>query len=344
MSNYKHLLNMTDKRGILQFSNLDKPDPQSGYTLDDNARALIVALYMDDGHNLAHIYSHNLLNFLQPDGSWSNLLLNGIYFSEFNSQDSVGRALLACSLGSNCSWPDIRELCISMYIKNISQTLDFVFPRAIAYALISLCHFRSYDLPEKSDGLIGMLSQRLISFFNNHHSKKWLWFEDEMTYCNGILPHALLAAYLANQDKEILKVGLDTLDFLNGILFRKGYLNIIGNKGWYNKKGAPPLFDQQPVDAASIIFANHLASQASGKKEYLEQAQIAHAWYRGLNVHKLSMIDEKGGCYDGLTAEGLNLNRGSEALLSLLLSDMLMNGLMKNAFVPMEKSDISAVV
>ncbi|HDZ13714.1 MAG TPA: glycosyltransferase, partial [Pricia sp.] len=37
----KHLKKMTTERGILQFSKINRPDPESGYTLDDNARALI---------------------------------------------------------------------------------------------------------------------------------------------------------------------------------------------------------------------------------------------------------------------------------------------------------------
>src|SRR5690606_26206182 len=39
--NLSHLKKMTTDFGILQFSKLNKPDIRSGYTLDDNARALI---------------------------------------------------------------------------------------------------------------------------------------------------------------------------------------------------------------------------------------------------------------------------------------------------------------
>jgi hypothetical protein len=76
MPNYKHLYNMTDETGILQFSKCHHPDRNSGYTLDDNARALIVALSMgDEGYPLAQIYTHYLQRSWRENGKWSNLLL-----------------------------------------------------------------------------------------------------------------------------------------------------------------------------------------------------------------------------------------------------------------------------
>ncbi|MGI6469254.1 MAG: hypothetical protein ACOX0Q_09645 [Syntrophomonadaceae bacterium] len=41
----RHLRRMTDDVGMLQFSKSALPDSGSGYTLDDNARALMVALF-----------------------------------------------------------------------------------------------------------------------------------------------------------------------------------------------------------------------------------------------------------------------------------------------------------
>ena len=42
---YKHFIELTDKTGIIQFSKGPRPDIKSGYTIDDNARALIIALW-----------------------------------------------------------------------------------------------------------------------------------------------------------------------------------------------------------------------------------------------------------------------------------------------------------
>ncbi len=39
--NLDHLKQMTTETGIIQFSRINQPDIDSGYTLDDNARALV---------------------------------------------------------------------------------------------------------------------------------------------------------------------------------------------------------------------------------------------------------------------------------------------------------------
>ncbi len=327
MLDYRHLVKMTDEIGILQFSQLNTPDINSGYTLDDNARALIVALYMKNDYLTALTYATWLNDAVQADGSWSNLQVNGVYTSNFNSEDSIGRALLACSLGANSPWLDVANICANLFRRQINQVRNFSSPRAIAYSLVALCKRLEHEHNNKYEELSKYLANKLMSLFAAKSSKKWAWFENYLTYCNGILPQALFSYYALCGDKKALKIGHSSLNFLNDILFRKGYLNIIGNQGWYTQGKKLPLFDQQPVDAASIIFANMEAYQTIGEIEYLQLATLAYQWYRGQNIHGLSLYDKNtGGCFDALTTTGLNLNQGAESLLSLLLADTLMVG------------------
>jgi len=323
MLTYRHFLKMTDDTGILQFSRLDQPDPDSGHTLDDNARALMLSIFMEDGHDLAMKFLGFMDDCRQEDGSWSNLLLKGRYSSLINSEDSIGRALLACSVGySNCEWEDVKLGCRNMLQDNLPLTINFTSPRAVAYTLTALALGEAV----KKVHTINTMAEYLLSLYQNTRSKGWYWFENYMTYCNGILPQAMIAAYEITGDKRHLKVGLESLNFLNGTLFREGYLNIIGNQGWYQKGQAIPLYDQQPVDAASIAFACHQAYTMTAKTEYLELARRAHAWYFGANVNGASLYNtDTGGCYDALTPAGVNLNQGAEAVLSLLLTDRLIS-------------------
>lgn len=327
MVDYKHLNSMTDNNGILQFSHLDLPDQNSGYTLDDNARALLLSIYRADGQNLAGCYVSYLYRSQRLDGSWSNFQLGNQFSSSFDSEDSIGRALLACCLGTTSQWAEIRRLCIDMLTRNLPRAFGFTSPRAIAYTLLGLCKGEIPVFPEKLLQIINLLSNRLISLYQTKHNHEWLWFEDYFTYCNGILPQALFAVYAVNGNKKALKIGHDSINFLNGILFRDGYLNIIGNQGWYQRGGSITLFDQQPVDAASTYFACIEAYETIGSGEYLELAELAHAWFRGRNFHGLSLYNsETGGCFDALTAEGVNLNQGAESTLSLLLCDLHAEG------------------
>ena len=328
MSNCRHLLNMTDEVGMLQFSRGGTPDPRSGYTLDDNARALLVALNMGEK---AYPYAYRYMKFLaqaqRPDGSWSNFLLDGQYYSRFDSEDSIGRAILACSMATRSEWPDIAALASRLIITKLAYLPGFSSPRAIAYALVGLCQGKIPCTDKHLHELVNKLSGALMSLYGKNRSRDWMWFEDYLTYCNGILPQALFCVYSFNGDKKCLKIAHESLNFLNGIVFSTGYLNIIGNEGWYHRGGRAPLFDQQPVDAASIAFACREAYQNLGKQEYLQLANLAWQWYEGKNIHGLPLYNENtGGCHDALTPDGVNQNQGAEAVLSLLLTELLMEG------------------
>jgi hypothetical protein len=327
MPNYSHLQRMTDEIGILQFSQGDIPDQRSGYTLDDNARGLLVAVLMgEDAYPYASRYLNYLAQAQRPDGSWSNFLLDGKYSSRFDSEDSLGRALMACAAASRSVWPDLAAQASQLLKNKLPCVRSLSSPRGIAYTLVGLCTGNIPCSDKHLNDLIGKLSNYLISRYEATRSKDWMWFEDSITYCSAILPHALLCVYNFNGNKKCLKIAHESLSFLNAILFSKGYLNIIGNHGWYNRAGTLPQFDQQPVDAASIAFACWEAYRNLGIKEYLDLADLAHQWYRGKNIHGVSLYnDNTGGCYDSLTQGGVNLNQGAEAVLSMLLADLLMD-------------------
>lgn len=328
MPNYKHLQHMTDEFGMLQFSRGGCPDPRSGYTLDDNARALLASLYIGEE---AYVYARRYMNFLiqaqRSDGTWSNLLRDGKYSSRFNSEDSVGRAILACSAATTGMWPDLAVQASQLISYVLGDITGFSSPRGIAYTLIGLCKGKIPCSDKYLYETINKLSGSLTGLYERNRKRDWLWFEDYLTYCNAVLPQALFCVYLFNGDKKCLKVAHESINFLKDILFREGYLNIVGNQGWYCRGGRLPLFDQQPVDAASTAFACWEAYQCLGKGEYIHLAKLAHQWYRGENIHHLSLYNEAtGGCFDALTSEGVNINQGAEAVLSLLLTDLLMEG------------------
>jgi len=71
-----HIFRMTDDTGMLQHSKYSLPDPNHGYTTDDNARALIMALmlYKKYGEkkylDLVYRYSSFLLNAQNEKGKF----------------------------------------------------------------------------------------------------------------------------------------------------------------------------------------------------------------------------------------------------------------------------------
>jgi len=326
MPNYSHVLRMTDEIGMLQFSQYDQPDPRSGYTLDDNARALLATLYMgEEGYPYACRYMSFLTKAQSSDGTWSNFLLDGKYYSNFDSEDSVGRAIVACSAATISVWPDLAFQASQLISNKLGDVIGFSSPRAIAYTLVGLCKGKMPCSDKQLHDIVKRLSAFLIALYERTRRRDWFWFEDYLTYCNAILPHALFCVYSFNGDKKCLKIAHEAMNFLNAILFREGCLNIIGNQGWYHRRGSLPLFDQQPVDAASTAFACWEAYQCLGKNEYINLANLACQWFRGKNIHGLSLYNDiTGGCFDAITKDGLNANQGAESALSLLLTELLM--------------------
>ncbi len=324
---YRHLQRMSDERGMLQFACGSMPDPSSGYTVDDNARALIVVLQSDweDRVEYALCYSRFLFRAQRSEGNWRNWWLPGQGFvNDIDSDDSIGRAFLACSLGaSNDINEEVQQFCRQMVVKALGEVRRLKHPRSVAYSLIG-CSKLVNSFPEYSRDsfvLAKKAGQNLTNLYFRNRVAHWRWFEDRLTYCNAILPHALFAFYSIKSDKKILNAAQDSLRFLGDQLFARGYLNVVGNRGWWVRGGEIPLFDQQPIDACSLVLACKQAYEVTSRNEFREMGELAYSWYTGKNILEVPLYDsESGGCHDGLTPDGLNANQGAEAVLSLLLA------------------------
>ena len=103
--NLNHLKQMTTDTGIIQFSKINQPDIESGYTLDDNARALIAMCmhFKLTGDEKDLDYIQKYLSFIkhcqQPDGDFLNYVDKDNKFTgqnkTVNLDDANGRAVWA---------------------------------------------------------------------------------------------------------------------------------------------------------------------------------------------------------------------------------------------------------
>jgi uncharacterized protein YyaL (SSP411 family) len=102
----------------------------------------------------------------------------------------------------------------------------------------------------------------------------------------------------------------------------------IGNRGWYQRGGARARFDQQPIEAQNMIQACMEAYNVTGENRWINEARKCFEWFLGRNDLNARLLDYRtGGCFDGLTADGVNLNQGAESTLAWLLSLMSMYAL-----------------
>ena len=108
-----------------------------------------------------------------------------------------------------------------------------------------------------------------------------------------------------------------------------GYMNPVGCNGWYPRGKSMALFDQQPLEMMSLVDAAAEAYRQTNDAYWVECATRCVEWFLGKNAVGVALYDFKtGGCRDGLTPQGANLNEGAESTLSWLLTAMTVQQLM----------------
>ena len=321
-----HIFRLTDDTGMLQHSRCSLPDPKHGYTTDDNARALIMALMLYEKYrrkkylDLVYRYASFLLNAQNERGRFRNFLgYDRRWLEEEGSEDCFGRCLwaLGFALSGRHTPGGVKEGLSHMLKKAMPHVKALAFPRAKAYSIIGLTCLEGEDIKE----LALELAQSLCHQYDEHKDGEWKWFENSVTYCNHVLPWSLIRAYRALGEKRFLDTAEESLEFLGKVTFRDGYFKPVGCKGWLEKGRIPAEFDEQTVEACEGVLAYLEAYEATGKGEYLQKAEKCHQWYEGMNSKGISLVNkEEGGCFDGLTPDGLNLNMGAESLVSYMIS------------------------
>jgi len=166
------------------------------------------------------------------------------------------------------------------------------------------------------------LTARLMGLFDRSARPDWTWFEEELTYDNAKLAHALVLSGHAAEQRDVLERGLAALRWLADVQTSEiGYLRPIGSNGFYRRGGARALFDQQPIEAQATVSACIEAYQATSDMFWVAEARRAFEWYLGRNDLGLALYDPgTGGCRDGLHMDRLSENQGAESTLAFLLA------------------------
>jgi hypothetical protein len=87
------------------------------------------------------------------------------------------------------------------------------------------------------------------------------------------------------------------------------------------RRGDNPDEEELPVTAATFIEALGAAYKINRTEDTLHTMRAAADWFLGANDKGTAVYDfETGGCYDALTASGLNHNQGTEATTFCLLA------------------------
>jgi len=336
--NLDHIKQMTTSKGIIQFSKINQPDINSGYTLDDNARALVaIGMYFKQTGNDESIDEiRKYLGFIrycqQPKGDFKNYVDKKGHFTEQNNEvnldDANGRAIWA--LGYIISLTgllpgEIITQAETILKKAMNHMAKVNSTRAMAFAIKGLYYYqRSIKSPENLL-LITSLANRLVQMYKHESGKGWEWYESYLTYGNSILPEAMLYAWMLTEDKTYKEIAITSFDFLLSQTFNENGIEVISNKNWFIKGMKPGDFGEQPIDVAYTIMALSKFYNEFRVEEYHQKMETAFNWFLGSNrLHQIIYNPLTGGCYDGLEENNVNLNQGAESTVSYLMARLTM--------------------
>jgi hypothetical protein len=260
------------------------------------------------------------------DGSIRNFLgYNRHFLDETGSEDSFGRAVWALgfivrSLPGN----SYSELASELFLKSYDRFESISSLRGIADTMVGLCHWlHRFPGDERMQQTLTSLTNKILSCYGDHNKGDWHWFEPSLSYDNGIIPYALLHSYEISSDDEILRVAMESLHFLEKVVFRESSLSLVGSENWYTKGEERSDFDKQPIDAMSIVLMFHQAFLVTRDKGYLQKMFNSFLWFLGENDLRIPLYDfETKGCNDGLKIHGVNRNQGAESTLAYLISHL----------------------
>lgn len=333
---------MSDATGMLQHSILAVPDRRHGYCIDDNARALILTHRIDplgesERDRWTGIYAafvqyawnperRRFRNFMAYDRRWCE---------EAGSEDSNGRTLWALGVTASEARPvRYRDWARMLFDETAAMSFEFGSPRALAFAMLgAAAMLEAHPGHALSRQMLDRFGGELMALLMKWRRPEWEWFESVLAYDNARLPEALIRAGTALQRKDFLACGLKTLDW---IVARQtapdGRFRAVGSESFGRPYADPLPFDQQPLEAQATVDACLAAWDATDAQRWADEAVRAYRWYLGENDLGLPLASARdGGCFDGLTPDGVNRNQGAESILALQLASCAICALSKHA-------------
>lgn len=335
--NLDHVNKLTTSFGILQFSEINQPDLESGYTIDDNARAM-VAMCMHyeltkDQEDLNYIskYLHFIHFCLQPGGDFLNYVDIDYQFTnqnyETNLEDSNGRTIWA--LGYLISLKSIlpaemSKLANIILNRALGNLENIHSSRAMAFIIKGLYYANVFEKSDTGIDTLVKISNRLVQMYKHEAHDEWKWYESYLTYGNSILPEAMLCAWMTTGDVTYKNIAKSSFDFLIKKTFFDDGIKIISNKTWLHKtsaKNEPNIGGEQPIDVAYTILALKKFYDVFGDKSYKYKMFKSFDWFLGHNfLNQIIYNPCTGGCRDGLEKHNVNLNQGAESTVSYLMA------------------------
>ena len=349
-----HVKRLTDDTGIIQHAKYGIPNLKEGYCLDDNARALIMALmcYQQNKSKEALELLPKYLSYIQymqqDDGNFRNFLsFKREYLDEVGSEDSFGRTVWALGYMINCAPNNsYREFASELFFRSVPHFKNLTHLRGIANTIIGIANYlKTHPFDEGMMHQLVTLTNTLITAYKQHSNEDWHWFEEKLTYDNAILPLALLYSCDITGDEHIKEIALESMAFLDDLTMSNGYLSPVGNEAWYYREKDMSVFDQQAIETMAMVLMYSKAYQVTRQLDFIRKMYLSYQWFLGENALRVPLYDdETKGCCDGLHSQGINRNQGAESTLAYLISHLIVLKALKLEYKYEQKNNLSKTI
>ena len=320
--NFAHLLSLRGPYGTFEHARFATARPEHGYCTDDVARVVLVLARQDSSLGATDLNEllWSSLNFLEQaqhaNGEFVNRRQgNGEWLGPSSSEDCWGRAMWA--LGTLFARSDdlgLRERALAAFERG--AVVRSQWPRSMAFAVLGASELLR-SRPEHS-GAQELVTAGVTLLDREPLSRQWRWPEERLTYANAIWPEALLAAGVYMGDGRLVDLGLDQLKWLLAVETPRGHLSVTPSGG-RGPGEHDRIFDQQPIEVAAMADACVKAWTITGDPLWRHGREACEMWFLGHNDLGEIMFDQRtGGGFDGLAADGANLNQGAESTIAFL--------------------------
>jgi len=341
--NLSALLSMTNQRGLFQHAIGASPDRDHGYCIDDNARALLLIQNLRDLgaerpelDRLERIYAAFVQDAWNPDlGTFRNFMsFDGLWLEPAGSEDSFGRTLLSLAAAAHNKRRQVSNWAHDLLLSALPRVHALRSPRAIAFcSLAGACLAAHNPSDEAAIELMRSGAERLRGMYSRAAKPGWDWFEHVLAYDNARLPEALLKVGRIAHDPLCIEIGLRALDWLVALQSSpEGVFAPVGNGSFGRPYSYPARHDQQALEAAATIDACWAAYDVTADPRWMIEAQRAYGWFFGANTSAVALATDEGGCRDGLSPMGVNINMGAESILALQSSNCAMQARMTDTY------------
>jgi hypothetical protein len=320
LPNYDHLLALSDDIGTFEHADHSTVRRAHGYCTDDVARVLIVVVREPNPSPALSDLGRTSFRFVADAQGVTGEVRNrrtarGRWQGRRGVDDCWGRSVWAFGTASRLAPEDwMRQSARAHFDHGVEprslsrRSMAFAALGAIEVLAGDPDHHRARDIVRDAVTRIGP---------NGTHPD-WPWPEPRLAYANAALPEVLIAAGAILDRPDMTERGLVLLQWLLERETVAGHLSPtpVGGAG---PDDHAPQFDQQPIEVAAIADACARAWAVTGDDEWRRAVDRCIAWFDGDNDARTPMSDPAtGGGYDGLQANGPNLNQGAESTLALL--------------------------